>query len=1008
MRRKHFQICYLFLTLLIFISVTTGYGAVTGKISGTIRDAGTGEPLIGANIMIAGTSIGAATDIEGKYQIINIPPGKVDLKITMMGYQETVIQAVQVRIDLTTSIDVDLRATVIDAEEAVTVVAERPLVQRDMTSSLASVGAEDIAALPVQNVGDVLELQAGVVRDGGNFHIRGGRSNEVTFWVDGVEITDVYSGESMGARIEKDAIQELQVVSGTFNAEYGKAMSGIVNIITKEGSNEYAGNLNVYAGDYVSGHDVYSVLSSIDAKTNPETGELEEVETLENPLDKLNLTFNSDFSLSGPVPFLGNKVHFFANGRFVSKTGYLYGREWFTPQGLRGDSSLVAMQAETNYSGLAKLTYRILPNLKVNYQIMGDYSQNPYNYGYYDRLRDYRYVPGGLPQRNSTSITHMLSIIHTLSAKTFYELRLSTMSRKSKSYVYDDPTKTPHWLVKINGDSTLGIDEIVLDPSVPDENTLFDSLKLQDLSYTWIIDPDSPDGYVHPDSAKAPIEFSSLRAGTVNDLSFRDYGFWNAKLDLTSQITSRHQMKAGLELKIHELKLDEYTLIAKKIGDEDIIPFTPQIPSVSSLSRDKYAYHPIEFAAYIQDKIELNDMIVNIGVRFDYFNVNTTLPVDIRDPDIYNPFKNENIYKDWVEPTEPMSPSELDAYKAGFEEFTPEERKAFMRKDVDPKMKISPRIGIAYPITDRGVIHFSYGHFYGMPGFRYLYNDADYKLRTGGGNRLLGNPDLEQEKTVHYEIGLQQQLSEQIGIDVTLFYKDTRGWIGATPLIQTVRPSVAYSKYRNEDYSNVYGLTIKVEKRFYQFFSASIYYTYQLAEGTYSNPNDSYDNVYNSTEPEEPRLALIPMNWDQRHTLNSFVSFRKNGWVLSITGKYQSGQPYTPAIAKSEIVGSSSYVGWTANSETKPSISSVDIRILKNIKIASIDFQLYTQIYNLFDQRGEQEVYEETGTAGYSSNLLTDYPGYNPVRIGTYNDNLRRPEWYQPPREIQVGLAVKF
>ena len=86
----------------------------------------------------------------------------------------------------------------------------------------------------------------------------------------------------------------------------------------------------------------------------------------------------------------------------------------------------------------------------------------------------------------------------------------------------------------------------------------------------------------------------------------------------------------------------------------------------------------------------------------------------------------------------------------------------------------------------------------------------------------------------------------------------------------------------------------------------------------------------------------------------------------------------------------------------------MDIRILKNIKVASMNFQLYSQIYNLFDQRGERDVYGETGTAAYSTNLQTDYPGYNPVRIGTYNENLRRPEWYQPPRELQVGLAIEF
>src|SRR3990172_10343697 len=356
-----------------------------------------------------------------------------------------------------------------------------------------------------------------------------------------------------------------------------------------------------------------------------------------------------------------------------------------------------------------------------------------------------------------------------------------------------------------------------------------------------------------------------------------------------------------------------------------------------------------------------------------------------------------------------MSQSDFAAYLAGLTKYSPEERAEFMRKDVDPKIRVSPRIGIAYPITDRGIIHFSYGHFLNMPGFQYLYNDSDYKLQRGGGNRLLGNPDLEPEKTIHYEIGLQQQLGEDIGFDASLFYKAARGWVGATPLLKTVRPSVNYSRYRNEDYSNVYGLTLQLEKRFSRMFSANLYYTYQLAEGTYSDPNDAYDSVYNdSATRDEPGRALVPMAWDQRHTLNTFVTLQTKGWTMSLTGRYQSGQPYTPAVSKGEITGASSYVGWTTNSARLPSISGVDIRILKNIPFGGLNFRLYTIIYNLFDQRGEQSVYGETGTADFSSNLLTDYGGYDPRRIGTFGENLRRPEWYQPPREIQLGLSIEF
>ncbi len=976
----------------------------TGKLNGLVVDKNTQEPLPGVNLVIMNTQLGTATNVNGEYTILNVPPGIYTLQVSMMGYKAMRIENIHVSIDLTTTQNIALEETVLDVGETVTVVAERPLVQRDMTSSLSSMSARDIEALPVTSISDVLQLQAGVVRDGGNFHIRGGRANEVTFWVDGVEVTDVYSGQSMGARIENNAVQELQVVSGTFNAEYGKAMAGIINVITKEGGQNYSGKLDLYVGDYVSDNSVFSVLNKVTTRQNAVTGELEEVEHLENPLSKFNPTYNADLSFSGPMPFFGDKMSFFVNGRYVSREGYLYGREWFTPQGLPGDSSLTPMNSGYDYSGIGKLTYRISPSVKLNYQLMANRSHDDRSFS-----RGYRFVPEAVPQRNGHSITNMLSLIHTLSSTTFYELRLSTMSTESNSYLYKNPTQMPHFLVRVPADSLNP--EQTIDPSTPEGAAALEALKYGDVNYKWFIDPNNADGYVDPDSSNTPTSFSFSRAGTTNSLSFREYTFWDAKFDITSQINQHHQIKAGFDAKLHELTRDTYTLIPGKTagGTEEIIPFTPTVPEVSSLSRDKYTQKPRELSAYIQDKIELTEMIVNVGFRLDYFDANTTIPTDPRDPDIYNPFKNENIYKNWVEPETPLSPSELDAYKAMFTPYTPEERAAFMRKDVNPKISISPRIGISYPITDRGIIHFSYGHFLAMPGFQYLYNNSSYKLQSGGGNSLLGNPDLEPEQTVHYEIGLQQQLGADIGLKTTLFYKDTRDWVGATPLLKTVRPSVAYSRYRNEDYSNVYGLTLEIEKRFTQTFSSSLDYTYQLAEGTYSNPSDAYDNIYNdSATPDEPRKAMVPMNWDQRHTLNVFLTMQHAGWLVSLIERFQTGQPYTPTVSKSEITGASSYVGWTTNSESKPATSTMDVRLMKSFTFGKTKLWLYSIIYNLLDQRGHLSVYGETGTADFSANLLTDYPGYNPVRIGTYKENLRRPEWYQSPREIQLGLAIEF
>ncbi len=227
MRKKLKYLALLFIVLCF--TYTFLFAGTTGKITGKITDSTTGDPLPGANIILEGTTMGAASDLEGYFIIINVPPGTYQVKAMMMGYQPKRVENVRVSIDLTTTINIELNSSVLDLGEEVTVVAEREIIKKDMTSSLAAVSADEIKTMPVQEIADVLELQAGLVRDAvGGIHVRGGRSGEVAYWVDGIAATDMYSG-NMGIEVENSSVQELQVIRGTFNAEYGQAMSGIVN-----------------------------------------------------------------------------------------------------------------------------------------------------------------------------------------------------------------------------------------------------------------------------------------------------------------------------------------------------------------------------------------------------------------------------------------------------------------------------------------------------------------------------------------------------------------------------------------------------------------------------------------------------------------------------------------------------------------------------------------------------------------------------------------------------------
>ena len=261
-----------YLSLLLIFSISLNAGT-SGKIVGKVTDEN-GNVLIGCNVFVRGTSLGAATNQNGEYFILNIPPGYYQVSASMIGYGSVTIKDLQVIVDLTAKANFTLTTEFIEGEEVV-VIAETPTVRLDQTSMTAVIGADDIENLPVSELSDLIELQAGVVKDeSGGFHVRGGRSGEVSFWVDGISTTDAYDNSS-GLEIENSGVQEIQVISGTFNAEYGQAMSGIVNVVTKDGGEKFEGSLNLYSGGFHSDHnDLYSLSSpfanwkSFDDKNN--------------------------------------------------------------------------------------------------------------------------------------------------------------------------------------------------------------------------------------------------------------------------------------------------------------------------------------------------------------------------------------------------------------------------------------------------------------------------------------------------------------------------------------------------------------------------------------------------------------------------------------------------------------------------------------------------------------------------------------------------------------------
>jgi outer membrane receptor protein involved in Fe transport len=248
----------------------------------------------------------------------------------------------------------------------------------------------------------------------------------------------------------------------------------------------------------------------------------------------------------------------------------------------------------------------------------------------------------------------------------------------------------------------------------------------------------------------------------------------------------------------------------------EIEPYEPYIEDIYSTNHIKYTRKPDTYALYIQDKIEYEHVTINVGLRYDYFNSNGKVPVDSEDPNVYNPQKLIHIYKDLDQDGVIAIDEQLES-----NEYTLAERQSFWYKDATPKTQLSPRLGIAYPITDKGVIHFSYGIFQQIPEYSQLYENDEMKMTQGQGIwGPFGNPDLKPQRTTMYELGLQQQIMENTSIDITGYYRDIRDWVSTSAQISTYVSGVSYTKMVNKAIMPMFrGLTLAVMRRLSNHFA---------------------------------------------------------------------------------------------------------------------------------------------------------------------------------------------
>ncbi|MBC8194045.1 MAG: carboxypeptidase-like regulatory domain-containing protein, partial [FCB group bacterium] len=243
------------LSLLLFCLPAGLLGGVTGKIAGKVTSAETGEPLPGANVVIVGTSQGAATDIEGDYFVINIRPGSYSVSVSMMGYKTVIIQDVKVIVDHTVNLDFELTTAILEGSEVV-VTADREVVIMDRSASEISISSDDINSVPaVRDIQDYLNLEAGIEDD----MIRGGGLDQTALMIDGMAVIDNRSNEPL-MMLNLSSVEHINIIKGGFNAEYGNIRSGLINVTTKEGSSSgYSGSIDIQLDPAQQKHGGYSL-----------------------------------------------------------------------------------------------------------------------------------------------------------------------------------------------------------------------------------------------------------------------------------------------------------------------------------------------------------------------------------------------------------------------------------------------------------------------------------------------------------------------------------------------------------------------------------------------------------------------------------------------------------------------------------------------------------------------------------------------------------------------------
>jgi len=846
--------------------------AQTGKIAGRVTDP-SGSEIAGANILLEGTYLGTASDLDGRYFIIAIPPGRYTLLASTIGYRGERIEEIVVASGQTTTVNLTLEPSAVELEP-VTVIYRRKPVELQETSQRITVEGEVVRQMPVNRADEMILYQAGVAVDAtGTPHIRGGRAGELGYIIDGMRISDPLYGES-SAQIAREGLQEMQLLTGTFSAEYGEAMSGVVNIVTREGGPHYEWGLEYQSPRFNSSpyRKADWVRPGSDAVRDPASGEslYQPTEIRDGQDLLLKIPGRFSISLAGPLPGTSAST-FFINGISEAEESHL-------PFGDRQSNRITGKLTRTGEMDKLALSFGLHKG-----------NRQTYNHAW-------KYVPDQYHRHFEGEKRASLTWTRTVNRAFFFEATGGLYDRNHDVKIFEE------WQEYLRSDYT------------PADFTFASYFyDRDDWSDTW----------------------RESRTTT-----------WSGAWKLTWQMNRVHQWRGGVEGKRRTIRLDD-------IRDLNIGPNGERLGLV-----DRYTQNPVEVSAFLQDKIELDYLVVNAGVRLDHVNPRAS---------------------GWRDPENPTSPVE----------------------EVQPSTQFSPRLGLAHPVSENVTLHFAYGHFFQFPDYVNLFlNSSDLNPDTLANRQFdaVGNPGLKPQKTVAYEVGLKGALTDVWGFTATAFYKDITDLVGT----RQVRYGTAYNyaAFVNLDYASVIGFEVGLNRMLSDYWSLQTNYTYSVAKGNSSEPTTGFLDAYQGIP--EARQEYY-MDFDRRHVANVMLAWMTTrtrypqimgkmmqGLNCGLIVNYASGLPYTPYTGAGEQLA-------MRNSERMAGTVRVDLRFSKTI-LYEPNLGLFLRIDNLFDRVNPLVVDSRTGKP------------WQTTRIGneiTF-DQIHDPSRVDIPRIVMAGVQVNF